>query len=145
MANRVLTIDSTEVEGALANLLNNVLPQGIENALEQVCLKVEGDSKENCPSDDGLLRMSITHDIEKQGDTYNGYVGTNVEYAPYVHQGTGIYAADGNGRKDVPWTYKDKHGEWKSTKGMHPTPFIQDSVDSNRQSILEYFKGVLGQ
>lgn len=54
-----------------------------------------------------------------------GYVGSNLEYAPYVHQGTGIYAKDGNSRKQVPWVYySEKDGQRHVTKGTKPRPFL---------------------
>ncbi len=113
--------------------------------MEQACLAVEADSKINCPVNDGILRESITHAVESEdGETVTGYVGSNLEYAPYVHQGTGIYAIMGNGRKAVPWTYFDsKKGEFVSTSGIEPTPFIQDAVEKNRADIIKYFGGIL--
>ena len=36
-------------------------PAALKSALEKACLKVEADSKHNCPSMDGTLRASITH------------------------------------------------------------------------------------
>jgi hypothetical protein len=40
----------------------------------------EGYAKEDCPVDTGRLRNSITHRTEGKDE----YIGTNVEYAPYV-------------------------------------------------------------
>lgn len=105
---------------------------------------IEAESKHRCPVQDGILRQSITHDIETEKEGIVGYVGSNLEYAPYIHQGTGIYALEGKGRKDVPWYYYDiKTGEFVSTSGIHPHPFIQDAVDANRKAILDYFRGIL--
>lgn len=53
-------------------------------ALEECGLAAEGYAKRLCPVDTGLLRNSITH-AEHEGDEY---IGTNVEYAPYVEYGT---------------------------------------------------------
>ena len=68
------------------------------NSLEKACLLVENSAKEKAPVNTGNLRNSMTHDVE--GDT--GIIGTNLEYAPYVHEGTGLFAANGDGRTDVP-------------------------------------------
>lgn len=75
--------------------------QSIKSAMTRVCNLVEAEAKRNCPTGEGTpqLRDSITHEIESDGNTVTGYVGTNVSYAPYVHQGTGIYAVNGDGRK----------------------------------------------
>lgn len=54
--------------------------------LETCGLVAEGYAKKLAPVDTGNLRNSITHDM------YDGepaaYIGTNVEYAPYVCLGT---------------------------------------------------------
>lgn len=139
-----ITADSVELEQALEEFVAVRLPKECSAAMERACLVVEADSKKNCPVNDGILRDSITHAVEEDGETVIGYIGSNVDYAPYVHQGTGIYALMGNGRKEVPWTYYDeKTGEFVSTEGIHPTPFIQDAVEANRAGILTYFGGIV--
>jgi len=55
-----------------------------EAALEAIGLQAEGYAKANCPVDTGNLRNSISHAVS--GDA--AYIGTNVEYAPYVEFGT---------------------------------------------------------
>ena len=71
----------------------------------------------------GTLRKSITHKVVD--DTV--YVGSNVEYAPYVELGTGIYATDGNGRKS-PWVWVDKNGKAHYTRGMEPKHMLKKSI-----------------
>ena len=128
------------------NLFKQKLPERTREGMEKVCLKVEADSKKNCPpSITGNLRASITHKVVDEEDgEIAGYVGSNLDYAPYVHQGTCIYAIEGNGRKQVPWSYYDERkGEWQSTEGIKPTPFIQMAIDENMDDIINYFKGVM--
>lgn len=105
--------------------------------MKQACALVEGDAKKNCPVDDGQLRQSITYEITDNGTV--GVVGTNVEYAPYVHQGTGVYAVNGDGRKDR-WSYKDEEGVWHSTIGQKPNPFLEQALDENRKNIITIFQ-----
>lgn len=112
------------------------LLQGVEKAL----LLVEADAKRNCPVEDGRLRSSITHGVNATKEQASGRVGTNVDYAPYVHEGTGIYATDGNGRK-TPWVYEDpKTGERIFTHGQKPQPFLRDAMDQNQGNIATIFK-----
>ena len=108
----------------------------IQRALTKSCLMVEAQAKVNCPVDDGQLRQSIGSEVK--GNI--GAIGTNVEYAPYVHQGTGIYAVNADGRKDR-WSYKDAEGNWHSTIGQHPNPFLETALESKKPKILEIFKG----
>lgn len=56
----------------------------IETALEKVGLTAERYAKLACPVDTGRLRGSISHTHDKN----TAYIGTNVEYAPYVEMGT---------------------------------------------------------
>ena len=119
--------------------LINELPEAINRRLDRACQIVENEAKTNCPVNDGVLRASITHQVEDS----KGVIGTNVEYAPYVHEGTGIYAKDGQGRQAVPWTYKDAEGKYHSTEGQKPQPFLQDALDNNHEKILQCFEGVL--
>lgn len=56
----------------------------IETALEKVGLTAERYAKLACPVDTGRLRGSISHTNDKN----TAYIGTNVEYAPYVEMGT---------------------------------------------------------
>lgn len=55
-------------------------------ALEEIGLLAENYAAKRCPVDTGNLRGSITYEVDA-GDSAV-YIGTNVEYAPYVELGT---------------------------------------------------------
>lgn len=55
-------------------------------ALEIIGLKAEKYAKALCPVDTGNLRNSITHQVDLS--VKGVFVGTNVEYGPYVELGT---------------------------------------------------------
>lgn len=140
-----MSVEYHEVTENINRFIGSQLPKATEEQMEQVCLFIEGEAKKLCPSTTGTLRASITHDVELDGDKVLGVVGSNLDYAPYVHQGTGIHALGGKGRQQVPWTfYDEKKGEWVTTDGIEPSPFIQDAIDANRDIIFNYFQGVLG-
>lgn len=118
----------------LISKLNKLSDQQMGQALNKACILVENQAKENCPVDTGELRMSITHYVE--GDT--GVVGTNKQYAPYVEYGTGLFAVEGNGRQ-TPWSYQDAKGEWHTTKGQKPQPFLEPALLNNKKNIIKIF------
>lgn len=61
----------------------------IRTALEAVGQAAETYAKKGCPVDTGNLRNSISHDVAQSGSSeLAAYIGTNVEYAPYVEMGT---------------------------------------------------------
>lgn len=122
----------------LLDKLDDIQNVDLTTPLTRACLTVENAAKENCPVDTGELRASITYNI--QGKT--GEVGTNVEYAPYVEYGTGVFAAAGNGRQDR-WSYQDAKGDWHSTIGQRPQPYLQPALDSNKDNIVNLFREYL--
>lgn len=61
-------------------------------ALELIGQTAEGYAKDNCPVDTGRLRNSISN--RAKGDTV--YIGTNVEYAPYVEFGDSMHHNTGS-------------------------------------------------
>lgn len=91
----------------------------------------------------GTLRQSIDYEV----DGNELVVGTNLAYGLYNELGTGLFAVNGNGRKDVPWAYQTPDGEWHSTSGLHPKPWLQPALDENKQEITdiinEQIKGAL--
>lgn len=64
--------------------------EGIESAiavaLEKIGLLAENYAAKKCPIDTGNLRGSITYEVDAGDNAV--YIGTNVEYAPYVELGT---------------------------------------------------------
>lgn len=80
-------------------------------SLEAVGLEAESDAAALCPVDTGRLRNSITHAID--GEEKAAYIGTNVEYAEYVHNGTS--------------THK-------------PQPFLTDAVNQNADRYRQIFE-----
>ena len=75
------------------------------------------------------------------GDEVHGAAGNTLEYALYHHQGTGIYAVNGDGRK-TPWSYDDpKTGEEIWTKGSKPNPYLKDTIEQEQGNIAKWLGG----
>lgn len=55
-------------------------------ALEKIGLLAENYAAKKCPVDTGNLLGSITYEVDTADNAV--YIGTNVEYAPYVELGT---------------------------------------------------------
>ena len=66
-------------------------------------------------------------------------VGTNVEYAPYVELGTGVYAEGESKAKKIPWHFMGTDGKWHTTSGVHARPFLRPAVEDH----AEEYKAVL--
>lgn len=114
----------------------------LRRGMERACALVERKAKEKAPKDTGALRRSITSEVVQEGGEIVGTVFTPLEYAPYVEYGTGLFAESG-GRKDVPWHYQDDKGEWHSTSGQKPQPFMRPALNESREEIMRIIKEAL--
>lgn len=137
----------SEVIKNLEVFINSTLPGALKEGVTDICMDIRNKAIQNITEanlvDTGVMRASITLEVEEVSDGIEGAVGSDSEVALYQHEGTGLYARSGNGRKEVPWRYQTPDGKWHTTKGVKPTPFLQDAVDEVRPNMLDYFKGVI--
>lgn len=82
----------------------------------------------------GTLRDSITHQVVEIEDAV--YIGTNVEYGPYVELGTGKYYPGG---RPTPWVYQDAQGNWHLTHGQRAQPYLKPAVADH----VAQYKGII--
>lgn len=82
---------SLEIKTDNTELVVDGINAAVLRALEQIGMAAEGYAKDLCPVDTGNLRNSITHTVDEKNGA--AYIGTNVEYGPYVELGTAKQAA----------------------------------------------------
>lgn len=111
----------------------------LTQALGKAGALVERGAKMKCPKDFGNLARSIQYEVE--GNTCT--VSAPLEYAPYVEYGTGLFAEQG-GRK-TPWTYKDEEGNFHTTSGQRPQPFLRPAFNEAQAGIVQLMEGELLQ
>ena len=134
-----MSIEFNGLEGLLKDLDVQVSEEKARKALMKACLVVERSAKEKAPKGNGDLGRSITSVVREEGGELVGVVFTPLEYAPYVEYGTGLFAEEG-GRKDVPWHYQDDEGNWHSTNGQKPQPFLRPALNDNRTEIIRILR-----
>jgi len=137
-----MSIEFQGLDEVLENLEDMVDEQTMRAALGRACALVERAAKIKAPKGAGELRRSIESKVENNGENLRGVIFTPLEYAPYVEYGTGLFAENG-GRQDVPWSYQDERGEWHTTSGMPPSPYMRPALDENREEIIRLIKGEL--
>lgn len=81
-----MPVDGVTVNEDNTEEVSQGIQRAIDRALEEIGLAAEGYAKRACPVDTGNLRNSITHEVDAAEKAV--YIGTNVEYAPYVELGT---------------------------------------------------------
>ena len=114
-------------------------------ALEAVGIQAEGDVKDEITDlgavDTGRLRGSIAHQVD--GDSVE--VGTNVDYAVYVHEGTGKYAIGGGTPKER-WVYRDPAtGEFRMGYPQKPRRFIKNAIERGLKDYAEIIREYLSK
>lgn len=139
-----MSVEFVGLEGILDKLDNLANPQKMEQAMKKACALVQGSAmKKAKKGKTGDLARSIATKVENDGINIVGTVYSPLIYAPYREYGTGLFAEDGNGRKDVPWHYQDDEGEWHTTSGMKPAPFLRPALNENKDNVTRILKGAL--
>lgn len=83
----------------------SALEKAKKRGLEAIGLVAEGHAKKITPVDTGRLRNSIAHAVDDEA----AYIGTNVEYAPYVELG----ARGGDGKHMLQRAATEHTAEYK--------------------------------
>lgn len=104
-------IVSTEIIDHSTEVLEKMKEQVLKG-LESIGQECEGYAKDDCPVDTGRLRNSISHKVIDNETAV--YIGTNVEYAPYV-----------------------EYGEYKHTSGKNH--FLRDAATNHK----EHYKAIM--
>lgn len=91
----------------------------LEAALETIGIRIENYAKEDCPTDTGRLKNSLTHVVDLNENAV--IAGTNVEYAAYVELGTSKMKNYPNGQPYL-------------------RPAVEDHMDEYRQIIEEHLQ-----
>ena len=120
-----------ELNARLSRIANGS-KEAMQNGAMTTMLRVVREAKQLCAVRTGNLRSSIIAGKLEDG-AYASAGGGNglkdVRYAVYVEYGTGIYAANGNGRQ-TPWTYFDGKS-FHRTRGSRPHPYFVPAVEAS--------------
>lgn len=114
------------LERALTNYGDDVIGR-VKEIVSETTYNLYNNLIDLIPVDDGNLWKSV--EIEFSNDGLSAKITIGAAYAIFVNFGTGIYAQNGNGRKDA-WVYwSDKLGRFVYTEGQKPQEFWGPSVD----------------
>lgn len=136
-------------EGQMRQLLTS--PQGpVWNELHRTGRQVLQRARVLCPVDQGQLRASLLMEMDTENGQPVARVGTNVTYALFVHEGTGIYGPrrtpirpvrarflrwpiknnTGSGRRRYRGGATERYAYAKQVKGSPPRPFLRKALEA---------------
>ena len=121
------------------NALRSIAVQASADDLRVRANRVLSAARRGAPVDRGTLRASLAVEFTRVGDVPVARIGSNLKYAMFVHEGTGLYGpahtpiVPRNGRYLVftPRGSKTKVFA-KSVRGMPGRPFLRDALDAAR-------------
>lgn len=129
----------TDNSGKVLDALRDQLIKGLETC----GLVAEGYAKKLTPVDTGNLRNSISHRVDDAEPAV--YIGTDVEYAPYIELGTGKYATTGGGTTKERWVYRAEDGTFHMGYPQAARPYLKpagaDHEDEYKRIIEDALKG----
>ncbi len=150
-----------------------LIGQALERALERSALVMQSEAKRQITQmgavDTGRLRASITHRLEGEGQGRFAVVGTNVFYAPYVHEGrkpgkmppprallewvhrhklAGTYSPQSRRRRGSAYQqyWEDLEVAFMIARkimwrGIKARPFLRQALEASRPRIASIFRG----
>ncbi len=126
-----------EVLNALKGFDDTSVQNTLNRAFMQAAQSMADQAKQLCRVDQGQLRASIAAEPLPNGADFCA----TAEHAEYVEYGTGKKGdpSVAHTTKDY-WRYKDDDGNWHTTSGMEPAPFMLPSFESGKQEILPTVK-----
>ena len=114
------------------NKLNNNAVQWLEEASGEL----EAQTKRNTKVDTGKTKGSWEHRVNES--KMEAEVGSRYKNALWEEFGTGIYAINGDGRKDVPWVYKNPNdGKFYATVGKKPRRALYKAYTSLKNKLIK--------
>ncbi|MFJ8262717.1 HK97-gp10 family putative phage morphogenesis protein [Rummeliibacillus sp. NPDC094406] len=121
---------SKELERAL-NKWSDKIEKEVNRIIHETALLIQSEARALAPESSGYLRKSIV--VDTSSDGLSALISVGADYGIYIEYGTGIYAVNGNGRKDGWVFYSEKYGEFVFTKGMRPQPFWFPAIEIGKK------------
>ena len=113
-----------------------------EAFLEEVGGEIEAQTKQNTKVDTGKTKGSFEHKVD--ADKMEVQIGSRYKNALWEELGTGIYALNGDGRKNK-WVYRTPDGKFHATVGKKPRRALYRAYNSKKNVIVREAKRRFGE
>src|SRR5688572_9681029 len=115
-----VTLNNAEVTKLLQG------PNGpVVGEIQRKTVKAHGVARAECPVDTGRLRSSIRWRMATDSRGVHGIVGTDADYAVYVHQGTRPHSIQPRTKKALFWKGARHPVRGVQHPGTRGVPFLQ--------------------
>ena len=110
--------------------------------LEEVGGEVEAQTKQNTKVDTGKTKGSWEHIVNTK--KMEVQIGSRYKNALWEELGTGIYALNGDGRKNK-WVYRTPDGKFHTTVGKKPRRALYNAYNSKKNAIIDEARRRFGE
>lgn len=132
---------SVEFKDFTTIVLQKIQENG-EAFLEEVGGEVEAQTKRNTKVDTGKTKGSWEHIVN--ADKMEVQIGSRYKNALWEELGTGIYALNGDGRKNK-WVYRTPDGKFHTTVGKKPRRALYNAYNSKKNAIIDEARRRFGE
>lgn len=99
-------------------------------------------ARELVPKRTGNLKDHINYEVDESDESVSvGVEHMTPPYGIYVEFGTGKYAETGG--RMTKWSYKTASGQWVTTEGTQPKPFIRPAAENHTDEYRQILKDSL--
>ncbi|WP_397537872.1 HK97-gp10 family putative phage morphogenesis protein [Rummeliibacillus pycnus] len=133
----IIRFGSKELERAI-NKWSEKIEKEVKRIIHETAMLIQSEARALAPESSGFLRQSIVVDTSVDGLT--ALISVGADYGIYIEYGTGIYATNGNGRKDGWVFYDERYGEFVFTKGMKAHPYWFPAIEIGRKYYVQEMK-----
>jgi hypothetical protein len=127
MANVTFEDNSMQVKAALNEAVTAFLYEASEELRSQAA--------KNSRVDSGQLKSSWSYAVDEEAG--EAQIGSPLENAIWEEFGTGEYALNGDGRKNLPWVYQDGKGEFHTTSGKKPNRTLFNAYNTLKDALIK--------
>jgi len=148
-----------EFQRKIEQVVNDLSGPPMVEGVRDATLFVQSEAKKRAPVDTGRLRASIMPNVRTlRGGTIQGAVGSNLEYAPYIEMGTGVFA---DPPRKAHWppgsaldTWAKRHGFTSGAQvafiigkrgGLRARKFLYNAVAENKDKIARLIGQTVGR
>ncbi len=140
--------DNPKINQAMVDASQVTLATAQQNLTSMVYQKAEGWYRRKAGA--GLRGKTVASGqpgsslkkVRKEGETLISGVSSELEYAKYVHFGTGVKA--GKGSSKTRWIFKDEDGIFRVGVSQEPKPYLTNALQTTKKVFMSILKRAMG-